>query len=96
MQKILVSGSNGQLGLELKQLSNLDNQYHWIFTNREEIDLTDLENLSTEISQIKPDIIVNYAAYTAVGKAESEIELADVINHQAVGIIADWTFMNDC
>ena len=96
MQKILVTGSNGQLGSELKQLSNLDNQYHWIFTNREEIDLTDLENLTTEISQIKPDIIVNCAAYTAVDKAESEIELADVINHQAVGIIADWTFTNDC
>jgi dTDP-4-dehydrorhamnose reductase len=96
VQKILVTGSNGQLGSEFKELSNFDNQYHWIFTSREEIDLADLENLTTEISQIKPDIIINCAAYTAVDKAESEFELADVINHQAVAIMADWTLANDC
>lgn len=96
MQKILVTGANGQLGSEFRYLSKIDNQYQWIFTDREELDLTDLENLTYEISQIRPDIIVNCAAYTAVDNAESEIELADVINHQAVAIMADWTFTNDC
>lgn len=96
MQKILVTGANGQLGSEFRHLSNIDNKYQWIFTDREELDLTDLENLTYEISQIKPDLLINCAAYTAVDKAESEIELADVLNHQAVGIMANWTFTNDC
>ena len=96
MQKILLTGANGQLGSEFRHLSNIDNKYQWIFTDREELDLTDLENLTYEISQIKPDLLINCAAYTAVDKAESEIELADVLNHQAVGIMANWTFANDC
>ena len=96
MQKILVTGANGQLGSEFRHLSNIDNKYQWIFTDREELDLTDLENLTYEISQIKPDLLINCAAYTAVDKAESEIELADVLNHQAVAIMADWTFANEC
>lgn len=96
MQKILVTGANGQLGSEFRHLSNIDNQFQWIFTDREELDLTDLENLTYEFSQIKPDLLINCAAYTAVDKAESEIELADVLNHQAVAIMADWTFANDC
>jgi dTDP-4-dehydrorhamnose reductase len=96
VQKILVTGANGQLGSEFRHLSNIDNKYQWIFTDREELDLTDLENLTYEISQIKPDLLINCAAYTAVDKAESEIELADVLNHKAVGIMANWTFANDC
>ena len=96
MQKILVTGAHGQLGSELKQLSNIDNKYQWIFTDREELDLTDLGNLTIEIAHINPNILINCAAYTAVDKAESEIEFADVLNHQAVAIMADWTFSNDC
>jgi len=93
--KILVTGANGQLGSELRSLSNLINQYTWIFKDRQELDLSDLQNLSDKIATISPDILINCAAYTAVDKAESEIELADILNHQAVAIIASWTFAND-
>ena len=96
MKKILITGANGQLGSELRELSSLGNQFKWIFTDEQELDLSDLKNLGTQISNIKPDILINCAAFTAVDKAESEIELADVLNHQAVAIMADWTFANDC
>jgi dTDP-4-dehydrorhamnose reductase len=96
VQKILVTGANGQLGSELRELSNFVNQYKWIFIDRQELDLSDLQNLSDNITTRSPDILINCAAYTAVDKAESEIELADVLNHQAVAIMAKWTFANNC
>ena len=96
MQKILVTGANGQLRSELRGFSILDNQYEWIFTDWQELDLSDLQNLADKISTISPDILINCAAYTAVDKAESEIELADVLNHQAVAIMSNWTFANNC
>lgn len=96
MKKILVTGANGQLGSEFRFLSNFDNQYKWIFTDRGEFDLMDLKNLKDKISNINPDILINCAAYTAVDKVESEIESADILNHQAVEIMAEWTLYNDC
>lgn len=96
MKKILVTGSNGQLGSELRELSLFQDQYEWIFTDWQELDLSDLPNLADNITIISPDIIINCAAYTAVDKAEEEFELADVLNHQAVAIMANWTFANNC
>ena len=96
MKKILVTDANGQLGSEFRFLSNFDNQYKWIFTDRGEFDLMDLKNLKDKISNINPDILINCEAYTAVDKVESEIESADILNHQAVEIMAEWTLYNDC
>jgi dTDP-4-dehydrorhamnose reductase len=96
VQKILVTGANGQLGSELRELSLFQDQYEWIFTDWQELDLSDLQNLADNITTISPDILINCAAYTAVDNAESEIELADVLNHQAVVIMAKWTFANNC
>ena len=96
MKKILVTGANGQLGSEFRNLSKGENQFEWIFTDRQELDLCDLENLLSKISILSPNILINCAAHTAVDKAESEIEMADVLNHQAVQIMANWSFGNDC
>lgn len=89
--KILVTGSKGQLGSELKVISNYNNSYEWIFTDIEELDLSDLKNLYKKISVFFPDLIINCAAYTQVDKAESEYILADIINHKAVDLISKWT-----
>jgi dTDP-4-dehydrorhamnose reductase len=96
MEKILVTGANGQLGSELQKLAAQQTQYSWVFTDYQELDLCDLDHLANKISNISPNIIINCAAHTAVDKAESEVELADVLNHQAVAIMANWSHINDC
>lgn len=95
MKKILVTGANGQLGSELRVLS-YDTAFEWIFTDYQELDLCDLENLATSITEINPQIIINCAAHTAVDKAESEYELSDVLNHKAVAVMAQWSSENNC
>jgi dTDP-4-dehydrorhamnose reductase len=90
MEKILVTGATGQLGSELKVLSDNYSQYEWIFADRTQISLDDLKVLQNQLEVICPNIILNCGAYTAVDKAETEQELADVINHLAVGIIAQY------
>jgi dTDP-4-dehydrorhamnose reductase len=94
--KILVTGGNGQLGSELNVLSKIYSQFEWVFTDREELDLCDLDNLAAALSKINPQYIINCAAHTAVDRAETEIELSDVLNHQAIGIMAKWSLSNDC
>ncbi|GGA63154.1 NAD(P)-dependent oxidoreductase [Flavobacterium palustre] len=96
MKKILVTGANGQLGSELRKLSEQEKQFEWVFTDWQELDLCDLENLAASIAIINPQIIINCAAHTAVDKAESEVELSDVLNHQAVGIMAQWSQAHNC
>ncbi len=84
--KILLTGKNGQVGFELnKKLGTLGEV---IATDREELDLTNLNAIETFIDHLKPDIIINPAAYTAVDKAESEPEMAYQINVRAVEILA--------
>ncbi|MEO6176104.1 MAG: dTDP-4-dehydrorhamnose reductase [Flavobacterium circumlabens] len=95
MKKILVTGSNGQLGSELKFLSENYAQFEWVFADRTEITLDNLPVLEHQLELIKPDIIINCAAYTAVDKAESEEELADLINHLSVGVLASWSNKNN-
>ncbi|MFV8322644.1 dTDP-4-dehydrorhamnose reductase [Flavobacterium sp. LS2R12] len=94
--KILVTGSKGQLGSELAVLSKKYTQFEWVFTDREELDLCNLAALETKLATISPQFIINCAAHTAVDRAESEQELSDVLNHQAVAVLAKWSQINDC
>jgi dTDP-4-dehydrorhamnose reductase len=90
MQKILVTGATGQLGSELKVLSNNYPQFEWVFADRTQVSLDNLSVLQSQLEAISPNIILNCGAYTAVDKAETEQELADVVNHLAVAIIAQY------
>lgn len=93
--KILVTGSNGQLGSELRDVSNIDSKYEFIFADRSVLDLSDLDRISDYLSKIQPDLIVNAAAYTAVDKAESEKEIASTINFLAIAKMSEWAVVNN-
>ncbi|MGG7673245.1 dTDP-4-dehydrorhamnose reductase [Pseudomonas sp. WC2] len=90
--KILLLGKNGQVGWELQR--SLAPLGELIALDRHAVegfcgDLSDLDALRATIRRIRPDIIVNAAAYTAVDKAESESELADRVNAQASRLLAE-------
>ena len=85
--KILLTGKNGQVGSELKSsLANLGELTAW---DRHDLDLSNPDSIREPIRRLRPDIIVNAAAYTAVDKAESESDLAMAIHGVAPGILAE-------
>lgn len=94
MKKILVTGATGQLGSEIKLLSENYKQYEWVFADRTKITLDNIELLKKQLNDINPDVIFNCGAYTAVDKAESEKEITFTINHLAVEAIAKYAFEN--
>ena len=84
--KTLLTGKNGQVGFELNKKLSLMGEV--IATDREELDLINPDAIRQFIDQMKPDIIINSAAYTAVDKAESEYDLAYLINATAPDVLA--------
>ena len=85
---ILVTGGNGQLGSELKELEIKFPQYHFVFTDVEMLDICNHQAVASFIEVNQITTIINCAAYTAVDKAEEQFELADKINHLAVANFA--------
>ena len=84
---ILVTGANGQLGMEMRNVSSCSAD-RYIFTDVAELDITDADAVDRVITSEKVDVIVNCAAYTNVDKAEEDEQAADLINHRAVAILA--------
>lgn len=85
---ILVTGSNGQLGKELQQLADAYPQYKFVFASREDLKLHHFPLVENFFLATKPQYCINCAAYTAVDKAESEKEMAILVNGEAVGHLA--------
>ena len=85
--KILLTGKDGQVGFALhKKLVSVGEV---IATNRNELNLENPDAIRAFIEKIKPDIIINAAAYTDVDKAETEIELAHKVNTEAPKVLAE-------
>ena len=90
--KILVFGMDGQLGRAFQQrFSSKPNVY---FLGRKELDLANEASLKDCIEKFAPDQIINTAAYTAVDRAENDIETAFAINENAVGVMASYCYKN--
>lgn len=96
IKKILVTGTTGQVGSEMKVLASSYPQWDWVFADRSVLDLKDLVSISNVLDRIQPQLIINCAANTAVDRAETETELADILNHQAVAVLAQWSQSNGC
>ena len=88
MHNILVTGSNGQLGSEIRELS-AESQNDFYFTYRNELDITNKDTVDGFCIQNNIDVIINCAAYTAVDKAEEDEQNADKTNHLAVKNLAE-------
>ena len=80
---VLVTGANGQLGQSIQFIANQYPNIQFIYTDYQELDITNFESCLTVFAKYKPQFCINTAAYTAVDKAESESDKAHLIN--AVG-----------
>jgi dTDP-4-dehydrorhamnose reductase len=85
--KILLTGKTGQIGGELKNI--LKDMGELVSLGREQLNLSKINSIEPAVLDIKPDIIINAAAYTTVDKAEEEPNLAMTINGLAPGVLAE-------
>ena len=86
--KILITGSNGQLGNEIKELAPHYSHFEFLYTDVNELDITNAADVTWFFEFHNPDVIINCAAYTAVDKAESDEETAFLVNATASEILA--------
>ena len=96
MAKILVTGANGQLGNELRILEKSYPTFTFIFTDYEELDITNKNTVLSFFEQQKPQYLINCAAYTAVDKAETDQDKAYLLNADAPCILAIAAKQNNC
>ena len=88
MKNILVTGANGQLGNEMRKLAATQNVDKYIFTDVAELDICNQCAIESLVVANKIDAIVNCAAYTAVDKAEEQVDFCTLLNATAVGYLA--------
>lgn len=96
MKKILVTGANGQLGKELRDLAASHPAFEFLFLSREDLPIHHFELVRNVFASFLPDYCINCAAYTAVDKAEQEAELAKIVNATSVGILAAVSAAHGC
>ena len=89
MTKILITGANGQLGSEIRKSAGLFPEFSFVFTDVNELDITDPAAVEKMLAEQKPEWLINCAAYTAVDKAETDHETAWLLNAVAPAILAE-------
>lgn len=88
MVKILVTGANGQLAKEFRDLESQYANCEFLFLSKEDLPIHHIELVRNAFGSFKPDFCINCAAYTAVDKAEQEKDLAFLVNAESVGVLA--------
>ena len=87
--RILIAGAQGQVARALLERAQGRSGFDVVALGRPQLDLLDKASIARAIDAVRPDLVVNAAAYTAVDKAEEEIELAMMVNARAPGALAD-------
>lgn len=87
--KILVLGANGQLGQEFRYLASENQVLDFNFFGRDEVDICSEGDVHRIIDENKPNFVINCAAYTAVDKAETEVDQCFAINRDACATITN-------
>ncbi len=86
--KILITGNKGQLGRKIKDRANKFPKFQFLYTDAEELDITNPKAVEDFFNIHKPQLVINCAAYTAVDKAETDEEKAKAVNTTAPAILA--------
>lgn len=89
-KRILMFGQSGLISYRIKEI--LQNEI--IALGHEQVDFSFNDQIENTLNKYQPDIIINASAYTAVDKAEDEVDLSNQINGYAVGVIANWAKSN--
>ncbi|HEY0271592.1 MAG TPA: dTDP-4-dehydrorhamnose reductase [Chitinophaga sp.] len=92
MKNMLITGASGQLGQAIKSIAASYPDFAFLYTDREELDITQADAVNAYFEQHPVDAVINCAAYTAVDKAETEEELAFKLNFEAVLYLAQASF----
>ena len=93
--QILVTGANGQLGNELKNLQRNYPEWAFVFTDVDSLDITDANSLQSYFAENNFNFVINCAAYTAVDKAESDTEAAAKVNALAPELLGFYSKLTD-
>lgn len=97
MNHILITGANGQLGNCLRDLAvEYQERYRFFYTDVVELDITDAAAIDRYVVDNQIQIIINAAAYTAVDKAEDDVDMAYKLNRDAVRNLAEVSKAHDC
>jgi dTDP-4-dehydrorhamnose reductase len=94
--KVLVTGADGQLGMTLRKLATLRGDQDFLFTDLDDLDITDYHAAGAFISRYGPEVIINCASYNAVDQAEDDPDTAMKINGEAVGKLAGIARRSNC
>lgn len=97
MNHILITGANGQLGNCLRDLADdYQGKYTFFYTDVEKLDITDAAAIDRYVADNQIQVIINAAAYTAVDKAEDDVDMAYKLNRDAVRNLAEVAKTHDC
>lgn len=94
--KIVVTGCEGQLGSEFRFIAEEYPDYSFVFTHRENLDITSKESIEKCLKEYRPNILINCAAYTKVDKAEQDVESAKRVNSDSPTLLANVCKSLDC